>query len=108
MSRTWLLLGCLGFVAALPPVLSVVARDRSTSAKTGDWPMLGGSPSRNLVDVSDKNITAEWSVKEGALKNIKWVSELGGTSYGGPVVADGKVFVGTNNGQPRNPKIKGD
>src|SRR6202008_2461873 len=28
-------------------------------------------------------------------------------AYGGPVVADGKVLVGTNNAVPRDPKTKG-
>src|SRR5262249_17430833 len=29
-------------------------------------------------------------------------------AYGGPVVAGGKVFIGTNNDRPRDPAIKGD
>src|SRR5262249_28956879 len=39
--------------------------------------------------------TGEW-VKSKA-KNIKWVAQLGSQAYGNAVVADGKVFVGTNN-----------
>jgi outer membrane protein assembly factor BamB len=31
-------------------------------------------------------------------KNIKWVARLGSQTYGNPVVAGGRVFVGTNNG----------
>ncbi len=31
-------------------------------------------------------------------KNIKWAVPLGNETYGNPVVANGKVFVGTNNG----------
>src|SRR5581483_5524808 len=34
--------------------------------------------------------------------------DLGSKAYGGPVVAGGKVFVGTNNEKPRNPKVLGD
>ena len=37
-------------------------------------------------------------------KRIKWVAELGSKAYGGPVVSGGKVFVGTNNEKPRNPR----
>jgi outer membrane protein assembly factor BamB len=73
-----------------------------------DWPMLGGTPQRNLVNTAEKNIPHEWSVKEGETKNLKWHAELGMVSYGGPVVAGGKVFVGTNNAKPRNPSLKGD
>ena len=41
-------------------------------------------------------------------ENVRWVAELGSYSYGGPVVAGGKVFVGTNNAQPRDPAITDD
>ncbi len=70
--------------------------------------MFGGTPQRNQVNTFEKNMPTEWSVKEGERKNIKWVAELGSTSYGVPVIAGGKVYVGTNNQKPRNPKIKGD
>ena len=36
------------------------------------------------------------------------MAELGSQSYGNPVVADGKVLVGTNNEALRDPAIKGD
>ena len=73
---------------------------------TGDWPMWGGTPSRNNVPEAS-NIPEEWDVGEidddgnwvpGSGKNIKWVAALGSQSYGNPVVADGRVYVGTNNG----------
>lgn len=67
--------------------------------------MWGGTPQRNMVS-SVKNLPTSWDVK--TKKNIKWKSDLGTQSYGNPVIADGKVFVGTNNDVPRNPEIKGD
>ena len=60
--------------------------------------MFGGTPERNMVNAVDKNIAVTWNAEEGKRKNIKWVAQLGSKSYGGPVIADGKVFVGTNNG----------
>jgi outer membrane protein assembly factor BamB len=72
------------------------------------WPMFGGGPSRNWANPFAKGILTDWSVKEGEEKNVKWSAQLGGTSYGGPVVAGGKVFVGTNNDKPRDKKIEGD
>ncbi len=36
------------------------------------------------------------------------MARLGDTTYGTPVVAGGRVFVGTNNGQPRDPRLPGD
>jgi outer membrane protein assembly factor BamB len=40
--------------------------------------------------------------------NVKWVAKLGNISYATPVVADGRVYVGTNNDVPRDPRIVGD
>lgn len=70
-----------------------------------DWPMWGGATHRNLAS-SIKNLPESWDVESG--KNIKWKAEIGSASYGNPVVADGKIFLGTNNGNPRNPAISGD
>ncbi len=67
--------------------------------------MWGGAPQRNMAS-SMRNLPSSWDIK--TKQNIKWKADLGTTSYGNPVVADGKVFVGTNNGNPRNPEISGD
>jgi outer membrane protein assembly factor BamB len=72
---------------------------------SGDWPMWGGTPDRNMVS-SMKGLPVEWDVK--SKKNVKWVAELGSQSYGNPVVAGGMVFVGTNNELVRDPKQPGD
>jgi len=71
-----------------------------------DWGQWGGSSLRNNTP-QGKNIPTEWAigsfdkegkwVKEGS-KNVNWVSHLGSQSYGNPVVANGQVYVGTNNG----------
>src|SRR5262249_32956658 len=70
----------------------------------GDWPMWGGTPDRNMVS-NMKGLPTDWDVK--TKKNVKWVAKLGSQSYGNPVVADGKVFIGTNNENPRDPKLTG-
>ncbi|MSO82680.1 MAG: hypothetical protein EXQ53_05240, partial [Acidobacteria bacterium] len=67
---------------------------------TGDWPMWGGTPDRNMVS-SMKGLPAEWDVK--TKKNIRWGADLGSQGYGNPVVAGGMVFVGTNNELVRDP-----
>lgn len=92
----------LGDTPQAPAEAAVKAPERR------DWPMFGGTPSRNMANTWDKGIPTEWSVKKGTLKNVKWVAELGNQSYGNPVVAGGRVFVGTNNEKPRDPKLKGD
>jgi outer membrane protein assembly factor BamB len=70
-----------------------------------DWPMWGGTAQRTMASAM-KNLPESWDVKNG--KNIKWKAAIGSTSFGNPVVADGKIFLGTNNEKPRNPEIKGD
>jgi len=73
-----------------------------------EWPILGGSVERNQSNPFEKNIPAAWSIKKDARKNVKWAAEMGTVSYGGPTIADGKIFVGTNNERPRDPKAMGD
>ena len=34
--------------------------------------------------------------------SVLWKAALGNKAYGGPIIAGGKVYVGTNNEQPRN------
>ena len=41
-------------------------------------------------------------LKPGAEKNVKWSQALGTKAYGGPIISGGKIFVGTNNWQPRD------
>jgi outer membrane protein assembly factor BamB len=71
----------------------------------GDWPMWGGTPDRNMISDA-KGIVSSWDVN--TKKNVKWVAELGSQNYGNPTVADGKIFVGTNNEGNRDPRQKGD
>jgi outer membrane protein assembly factor BamB len=72
---------------------------------TGDWPMWGGTPDRNMVS-NMKGLPLDWDVK--TKKNVKWVADLGSQTYGNVVVAGGIVFVGTNNEGLRDPKQPGD
>lgn len=60
-----------------------------------DWPQWAGSSLRNNV-TDQENIPIDWDVETG--KNIKWSMPLGSETYGNPVIANGKVYVGTNNG----------
>ncbi len=41
-------------------------------------------------------------------KNIKWTAELGNQTYSTPIIAGGRVLIGTNNANPRDPRHKGD
>ncbi|MBI1313909.1 PQQ-binding-like beta-propeller repeat protein [bacterium] len=68
-----------------------------TTLKVGgkDWPQWGGWSGKNNTP-EGQNIPIEWDVDAGT--NIKWTAKLGSQSYGNPVIANGKIYVGTNNG----------
>jgi len=84
---------------------AVVRAESPRPVKKGDWPMWGGGPDRNMVS-DEKGIPEKWDVKTGM--NIKWKAPLGSQSYGNPVVAGGKVYVGTNNDGEFRSHSKGD
>ncbi len=89
-----------------------------------DWPQWGGtdpgrnmySPEKGLPDRFAKEvINAKIEFKPGteeidpkSAKNLKWVAKIGSQSYGNVTVAGGKVYVGTNNENPRDKQHQGD
>lgn len=75
-------------------------------AVADDYTIWGGDATRNMINDKEKNIPTEWDTEAGT--NIKWTADLGSQTYGNPIVNKGKIFVGTNNGHPRNPAIEGD
>lgn len=88
--------------------LAGTAEEKPAIATATGWPMLGGTLNRNMTSPNEKNITFDFSVTKGKEKNIKWTAELGKAGYGGLVVSGGKVFIGTNNERPRDPRVEGD
>jgi len=72
-----------------------------------DWGQWGGSSVRNNTP-EGKDIPTEWNIgsfdtktgkwNKDEAQNIQWVAALGSQSYGNPVVANGQVYVGSNNG----------
>ena len=101
MSKRFLIGGTLLILA----VIAISPSIRAGEPGTGNWPMWGGTPDRNMVS-NMKGLPSEWDIK--TKKNVKWVAKLGSQSYGNPVVADGMVFVGTNNELLRDPNQGGD
>ena len=98
-SRANGLLGSLLILALLytPGWISIVSAD--------DQPQWGRRYSRNMVS-SETNLPDRFDPATG--ENIKWVAPLGTESYSTPVIAGGKVLIGTNNNRPRDPRHKGD
>ena len=87
-------------------------------ALADDWPQWGGndpgrnmySPAKNLPDKFDpgrfKRGTEE--VDMATTKQVKYVVKLGSQTYGNPSVSNGRIYVGTNNENPRDPQHQGD
>ena len=96
------------FLASLTSALAialVVNYPSHAADATGDWPMWGGTPDRNMVSPMT-GLPETWDVTSN--ENLKWVANLGSQSYGNPVVAGGMVFVGTNNEGAYDPEHAGD
>jgi outer membrane protein assembly factor BamB len=72
-----------------------------------DVAFFGVTPSRNLVNTTDKDPPTDWNAEDGKFKNVRWAQAIGTRGYVGPVVAGGRVFVSTNNNVPRDPRVTG-
>jgi hypothetical protein len=97
---------------------ALIASGLVTSTSGVDWPAWGGNDlGRNMYSPA-KGLPTEFDAgkpKSGSdeidlktTKNVKWAVKLGSQSYANPTVFNGKVFVGTNNETPRDPKHVGD
>lgn len=89
------LLSAVGAVSAEDPTKLALERISKMEVGKKDWPQWGGSYGRNNTP-EGKNIPIKWNVETG--ENILWSMPLGSETYGNPVVANGKVYIGTNNG----------
>ena len=59
-------------------------------------------PSRQPTPATG-NPPLDWDASTG--RNIIWSVELGDETFGRPVVSGGVVYIGTDNGRPRNPAL---
>ena len=96
----------LVWATALSVLAAMVALNvHADDSKDGDWTMWGGTANRNMVS-SMTGLPLEWDVNAGT--NVKWIAALGSQTYGNPVVANGKVFIGTNNEALYDKEMPGD
>jgi len=85
-------------------------------AAAADWPQWGGTDGRNMASPAQgipETFDPGPKLPGGAFdasraKNVKWTARLGSYCCGTPTVSGGKIFVGTNNVAPRDPKYKGE
>ncbi len=96
---------------------TMILATASLVAQAADQPQWGQPFTRNMI--SDERGLADTFEPgyRGALTgpvaprpagNVKWVAELGSQTYGTPVVAEGRVLVGTNNDAPRDKRLRHD
>ena len=68
------------------------------AAMAEDWPQWGGTDCRNPVS-AEKNLPVTFDPdkgRSGTGGNVKWVRKTGGAAFGNPTVANGRVYVGTD------------
>src|ERR1039458_4393049 len=106
----------------LAPLLLCAFALMAVCAHAQDWPQWGGTPARNMYcpatnlpdhftkgksgDIKFKGASEE--IDRSNLETLKWAAKLGSQSYGNVTVARGRVFIGTNNENPRDPRSVGD
>src|SRR5215203_5168836 len=88
------------------------------TTEAADWPQWGGNdPGRNMYSevrgLPDSFEPGKFKpnsedIDMATTRNVKWVAKLGSQTYGNPVIANGKLFVGTNNATPRDERMKED
>jgi outer membrane protein assembly factor BamB len=68
------------------------------------------SPATGLPDRFEpgKSKAGSDDIDPATTKNVKWIAKLGSQSYGNVVIANGRVYIGTNNENPRDPQHQGD
>ena len=68
------------------------------------------NPAKDLPDKFEvgKLVKGTENFDPATQKNFKWVAKLGSQSYGNPTIANGRVYIGTNNDSPRDKRHLGD
>lgn len=94
-----------GLMLVAGALSSASGRASGSASGNEDWPMWGGTPDRNMVSTMT-GLPDSWDIDSG--ENVRWVAALGSQTYGNPVVAGGKIFVGTNNEALYDPEMPGD
>ncbi len=89
----------LGLTAAL------VAGAIEFTAVAADQPQWGQAWSRNMIS-HERGLPEVFDPRTG--QNIKWRTTPGTETHATPVVAGGRVYLGTNNNRPRDARHSGD
>lgn len=87
----------------------------SEPTRGADWPQWGGGSLRNLSS-AEKGLPATFhpgkrrrdrlGLDPATAKNVRWVARIGGENYSSAVVADGRVYIGTNDEEIDDPRLE--
>jgi len=87
----------------------------SSDARVGDWPQWGGRDDRNMIS-AERNLPAAFiagrkradgrGIDLATTQNVRWAVKLGSQTYSNPTVADGRVFIGTNDHGLKDPRLE--
>jgi len=101
-------LACCGLVFAC-------ASAEAGGGRGGEWAQWGRDGSRNMVS-DEVGLPASFGpgtrtldgagIDMATTRGVRWVVQLGSHTYGNPVVAGGKVIVGTNDAKIDDPRFK--
>jgi len=87
-------------------IFSTAALLLTTSpSQAEDGPQWGERLTRNMVS-DETGLPDRFDPETG--ENVLWSAAIGSKCYSTPVVAGGRVFIGTNNDEPRDAKHEGD
>lgn len=83
--------------------------------RTADWPQWGGNNERNMAS-SEKGLPTRFDPGKKrrdrlgydpqTTKNVRWVARLGSENYSSPTIANGRVFIGTNDEALDDPRFR--
>lgn len=78
---------------------------QTSLAQGQDSPQWGEKFSRNMIS-GETGLPESFNIETG--KNVKWAVSVGTNNYASPVIAKGKVLIGANNADLRDPRHEGD
>ena len=80
-----------------------------------DWPRWGGRDDCNMIS-GEKGLPATFvpgrkspqgsGIDMRTTQNVRWIARLGTQTYGNPTVANGRVYVGTNDEDLQDPRVR--
>ncbi len=91
--------------AAIYGVIASTGVSLPLTVRSADQPQWGNAWNRNLVS-AERDLPDSFDPVSG--RNLRWTAPLGRETHSTPVVANGRVYVGTNNDEPRDPRHQGD